>query len=324
MSDIELISAINAGYEERRTAARAAKTERVREVHERYPEIQSVDLKIYELGKENLKKIMRSPDKADEYNAELKEQYKNLYSLRTRLLEKYGIEPDFDKEKYECALCSDTGYTPDGRRCRCFRQRMINSIYARANLPEILQKENFSTFSFKYYSDKKHNGEMSERENMKRIYDRAKKLCDNFDNVSKGLVFYGGPGLGKTFLSNCIAKDLMDKGKIVLYVRASRLFNLYDDYKFGRNPDRSIIDNAYDADLLIIDDLGTEAQTKISISFLDDLINERTAAHKKTVISTNLNMKELAGVYSRRFTSRLFENFLINRFEGEDIRMQKL
>lgn len=324
MSDIELISAIKAGYEERRAAVRAAKTERVRAVHEKYPEIQSVDLKIYELGKENFKRIMREPQKAEEYNAELKARYRDLYALRGQLLKKYGVEPDFDKERYECGECSDTGYTPDGRRCRCFRQRLINSIYARANLPEILQRENFSTFSFAFYSDAKKDGEMSERENMKRIYDRAKRLCDNFDNEKKGLVFYGGPGLGKTFLSNCIAKELMDKGKIVLYVRASRLFNIYDDYKFGRNPDKSVIDNAYEADLLIIDDLGTEAQNKISISFLDDLINERAAAGRKTVISTNLSMKELAGVYSRRFTSRLFENFLINRFEGRDIRMQKI
>ena len=104
-------------------------------------------------------------------------------------------------------------------------------------------------------------------DNMTKIYNNCKRFCDNFDNETKGLVFYGSTGLGKTFLSSAIAKELMDKGKMVIYIRATKLFSINEDYKFGRNTDRSVIDNIYKADLLIIDDLGTEPFNKNNLAF---------------------------------------------------------
>ena len=116
----------------------------------------------------------------------------------------------------------------------------------------------------------------------------------------------------------------MDSGKTVVYVRATKMFSLYEDYKFGRNTDKSVIDNMYGCDLLIIDDLGTEPVNKNNMSFLFDLVNERTAEGKKIIINTNLQISEITKMYSMRFTSRLYEYFMLYKFYGEDIRIQKL
>ena len=159
---------------------------------------------------------------------------------------------------------------------------------------------------------------------MKQIYNRARTFCENFDYENKGLVFYGGTGLGKTFLSSCIAKELMDNGKTVVYLSAPRLFMIYEDYRFNRLDDDSVMDDIYLSDLLIIDDLGTEFQNKGNMAFLFDLLNNRISNGKKIIISTNYNMNELTKMYSSRFTSRLYEFFLIYGFYGNDIRIEKL
>ena len=193
-----------------------------------------------------------------------------------------------------------------------------------SNIEETIKTQNFDTFSFDYYSKDVGENGVSVYDNMMKIYNNCKRFCDNFDNETKGLVFYGSTGLGKTFLSSAIAKELMDKGKMVIYIRATKLFSINEDYKFGRNTDRSVIDNIYKADLLIIDDLGTEPFNKNNLAFLFDVINERTANNKKIIINTNLQISEITKMYSMRFTSRLYEYFMMYKFYGEDIRIQKL
>ena len=193
-----------------------------------------------------------------------------------------------------------------------------------SNIEETIKTQNFDTFSFDYYSKDVGENGVSVYDNMMKIYNNCKRFCDNFDNENKGLVFYGSTGLGKTFLSSAIAKELMDKGKMVIYIRATKLFSINEDYKFGRNTDRSVIDNIYKADLLIIDDLGTEPFNKNNLAFLFDVINERTANNKKIIINTNLQISEITKMYSMRFTSRLYEYFMMYKFYGEDIRIQKL
>lgn len=324
MADIELISRINTLYDEKRNRAMNERKQRILLIRENFPRIAQIDAEIARLGGENINKIMAQPDKVNEFNAELKKKYDKLYTEKAEIIRENGINPNYDKFEYECSLCSDTGYTADNKRCKCFEQQIINDIYSRSDIGDVLKYENFDTLSLEYYSDLNGENGVSERANIIRIIERAKKLCNNFDEERKGLLFYGSTGLGKTFLSNCIAKDLIERGKTVVYTRATRMFSVYEDYKFGREQDKSKIDKLYDADLLIIDDLGTENQSKMNLAFLDDLLNERAARNKKIIISTNLRMDELAKIYSRRFTSRLFEYCIINKFYGSDIRMQKL
>lgn len=311
-------------YENYRTFSEQSRKRRIREIYEKFPEIEKIDNEIFKAGSENMQNILKDPENGDKINNEFKKKLKELKAEKERIIKENKIDKNYDKVKYRCEICKDTGFTDDGKKCVCLKQKLINEAYAKSNLGEILEKQNFDTFSFKYYSKKSENGEVSPYDNIKAIHRRAVNFCDNFDNETKGLIFYGNTGLGKTFLSSCIAKNLMDKGKTVIYSRASKLFGMYEDYKFGRNPDRSLIDEIFSCDLLIIDDLGTEPKSSINTSFLFEVINERMSENKKIIINTNFDMAELSKIYSQRFTSRVFEYFIINKFIGNDIRLQMI
>lgn len=324
MADSVTVNKILNEYEELRTKADNERRLRIDMVYEKVPRIKEIDDKIYSLGFSNMQNILKNPDEADRYNSEMKEKFKILRAEKQRLIEENNIPSNYDEYEYECKECKDTGFTENGKKCGCFTQRLINEAYAKSNLGDTLKKQNFDMFSFDYYSKKSENGKISPYENIVRIYNYCKKFCGEFDTIEKSLFFYGPTGLGKTFVSSCIAKDIMDKGKTVIYTRSTKLFNIYDDYKFGRNSDKSVIDNLYDADLLIIDDLGTEPQSKNNLSFLFDLIYDRLSEGKKIIINTNLSMKEIEKTYSSRFSSRIYESFMIYGFYGEDIRIQKM
>ncbi len=324
MADENTLNRIMDEYEELRMKASAERRKRIEEVNEKIPRIGEIDREIFNIGFENTNNIFKNPEKKDEYNKRFKEKLKALTDEKNRLVNENGIDVNYDKYNYSCKECSDTGYTPDGKKCLCFKQRLINEAYSMSNMSEIIKKQNFNTFSFDYYSKSSSDGAASPYENMVRIYNSCKRFCENFESEVKSILFYGPTGLGKTFLSSAVAKEIMDSGKTVVYTRATRLFAMNDDYKFGRNSDKSVIDNIYNADLLIIDDLGTEPYNKNSISFLFDVINERIAENKKMIINTNLQLNELTKLYSTRFTSRLYEYFILYKFYGEDIRIQKL
>ena len=311
-------------YENLRSRKEDEKCARIAQIYSDFPEIEAIDREIYQSGAENVKNILKSLEKADELNREYKNKLNKLKEKRKEIIEKNGIDPKFDAVKYNCEKCFDTGFLSNGKKCVCFNQQLINYRYKRSNLSEILERENFNTFSFDYYSKENDGKKPSPYENIKTIYSRAKKFSEGFDNEEKGLVFYGAAGLGKTFLSSCIAKALMDSGKTVVYLNAPRLFMMYENYRFNRLEDDSVINDIYSADLLIIDDLGTEPQTKNNISFLFDLLSDRLSNNRKMLISTNYNMNELTQMYSSRFTSRLYEYFLIYGFYGNDIRIEKL
>lgn len=323
MADSLTVNKIFNEYEELRTKASNERRLRIDKVYSAVPRIKEIDDEIYSLGFGNMQNILKNPDEADKYNSEMKEKFRVLKAEKQKLIEENNIPADYDEYKYECNLCGDTGYTSDGKKCVCYKQKLINAAYAKSNLGDILDKQNFDTFSFDYYSKEKGNEEKSPYENMEKIFKRVKEYCDNFDNEKKSLLFYGTAGLGKTFLSSCIAKDIIEKEKTVIYTRATQMFSVYEDYKFGRISDRSIIDDLYNLDLLIIDDLGAEAPSKNNAAFLFDLVSDRLSENKKIIINTNLNIGELVKIYSERFVSRVYENFELLRFFGDDIRVQK-
>lgn len=321
MPDSEVLARVKAEYEEKRNRADSERRYRISEIYKKFPRIEEIEEEFKRLGMENLRRIAAEPDKAAEYNAELKQKFVELENLKAELLEDYGIQKNYREPVYSCALCSDTGYTPEGKRCRCFDQAIIDAVFGSEEHKAILEKETFSRFRLEYYPEISED-EKSPRESARRAASLAKQLCNEFDTEKKGLIFIGNPGLGKTFLSNSIENALRRKGKTVLSIRAVRLFRLMEDYKFGREEDDEKLRYIYDADLLVIDDLGTENDNQLNSSFFDEIINERINRGKKIVISTNYTIEELQKKYSTRFISRLAEFFWVSFIYGEDIRYQ--
>ena len=323
MADSEILARVKTAFEEKRNHADVEKRRRINSIYKKYPKIEEIESEFSRLGMENLKRIAAEPDKAARYNAELRQKFMKLEKIRAELLKDYGIPENYKEPQYECGICSDTGYRQNGKRCCCFEQAIIDETFGSKEHMTLLEKEKFRYFRLDYYPDKDDNGK-NPREAAKNAANRAKKLCDDFDNETKGLIFIGAPGLGKTFLSNCIEGALRRQEKTVLSVRAVKLFRLMEDYKFGREEDEEKLYYIYNADLLIIDDLGTESDNQINSSFLDEIINERIHKGKKTVISTNYSLEELQKKYSTRFISRLAEFFIISVLYGEDIRYQNV
>ena len=309
-------------YDENRIQARMMRDKRVEEINRKYPYLFEIDEKITRLGIENFKNILDNPSKSVEFNKNFKTKLEELKKKKEQFLLENNIEKDFDEVKYTCEKCLDTGYI-DNEKCPCLIQKIIDMHYEMSNMKTILH--DFSEFSFDYYGDKYiEKLGMTEKENMQDIFNKALNFCD--DEKSKNLLFYGGCGFGKTFLSSCIAKKMLDSGKSVIYETATSLFSDYEEYKFGRK--EGSFDETYElilgADLLIIDDLGTEVSNPVSVQFFFDIINKRTALAKKMIISTNLTMDGILKKYTDRLFSRLYESFEILHFVGEDIRIQKL
>ena len=255
-----------------------------------------------------------------------------LKEEKSNILKNLSLPEDYLTPNYSCKICNDTGYITENYNsvmCNCLKQEIFNIEYNKSNIAN-LDKQNFDNFSLEKYSDKidkeKYNSEISPRDNIKLIKDICMKFIDNFDDPNeKNLLFTGNTGLGKTFLSSCIAKEIIQKDKTVLYQTAPIMLDMIIDYKFNKN---NQVDTTYknllDVDLLIIDDLGTESLNNIKFTELFNIINTRLLNQNnkclKTIISTNLSLPILNKTYGERITSRLIGNYNICRFFGEDIR----
>ena len=321
MDNSEVMDSIIEEYEKLRAENKSRRDSEVERVYTELPIIKEIDDKISEIGSETLKKILTNPD-AKGLKEEMHNKFEILKQQRKEILVKNSIPLDFDKVKYRCEKCHDTGYIEDEGRCSCFSQKLLDYTYKQSRMGELLKNQNFDSFRLDYYSKSPVKGlKFSPYENMEKILTYCRNYVENFDNMNKSLCFYGDTGLGKTFMSCCIAKDLMDRGKTVLYMRAAKLFRMFDDEKFGRNTDG--LNELYDCDMLIIDDLGTETDSKFNSSYLLELINERIINNKNIVLNTNLNFKGMEEKYTKRFSSRLTESFIVMYFYGEDIRRKK-
>ena len=214
--------------------------------------------------------------------------------------------------------------------CSCLKQKLYNEQYNKANISN-LNTQNFENFSDLYYSDKvdenKYHTNISPRENINLIKNICFKFIENFEDTNqKNLLFTGNTGLGKTFLSSAIANEILKKGKNVLYQTAPVMFDSILDYRFGKTRDSNILDSILNVDLLIIDDLGTECMNNMKFTELFNIINARLLNQNKvtkTIISTNLSLKNLYSAYDERIVSRIVGNYDICYFLGDDIRFKK-
>ena len=316
-------------YEIDRNRAETLLRKRREEVYLKLPRIQSIDSELSLISINAARQILTENSKQISHLLEeLHLRSMALKNEKEKLLLEVGIPNGYFTDIYRCSICQDTGYIEQTERCQCLNQRLINKYYDLSNIKGLLKEENFDTFDLRYYSEEVFASQgLSPRRNMQIIYQVAMNFVEEFDNTFQNLLFYGDTGLGKTFLCNCIAKDLLDMGKTVLYVTAPRIFRLVEDHRFNRE---NIVDEAdyaidavTDVDLLILDDLGAEFSTVVTSAALFDIINQRLLAKKPTVISTNLSPAEFETHYSDRIVSRFLGHYKMSKFYGDDIRAKK-
>ncbi|MBO5030852.1 MAG: ATP-binding protein [Lachnospiraceae bacterium] len=307
--------AVMRSYEEKQRAARHRLEEHTRIVYEKIPAYEDLDRQVASISIEQGRKLLNGEENA---LTELKQKLRKLSEKKASLLCENGFPADYLSQIYECDKCRDTGYIAN-KKCSCFRTAEINLIYEQSHIKNLLKTENFSSLSYDYY----------EGEDLKK-FTKAVQICQNFIKSFyldyRNLFFYGTVGTGKSFLSCCVAKELMDQGSLVIYFSASQLFDTLSKSTFDRDSREAlsgISDDIYDCDLLIIDDLGTELTNSFVSSQLFSCLNNRHLRKKSTIITTNLSLSELRDRYSDRIFSRITSNYEVCKLTGKDIRMQK-
>lgn len=318
-------------YEKKHSQALLDLENRKQQLYIKYPRLQEIDSALAQLTISIVKCSLQQKEPSDAHLFQV--QQESLKKEKRSLLQDLKISSDFFKPHYECTQCEDTGYITKNyitSMCSCLKQKLLDRQYNKCNIGN-LQKENFSFFQDSFYSPipdtVKYHSDISPQENIQRIKEICLSFIQHFDNPEeKNLLFTGNTGLGKTFLSNCIAKELLEANKTVLYQTAPVMLDSIINDKFGKT-NSHILDTILEVDLLIIDDLGTEYQNNLKFAELYEIINTRLLNQNqkitKTIISTNLTLNNLFSTYDERIVSRIVGYYNICKFFGEDIRFQK-
>lgn len=306
----------------RRTAAEAVAARQREELYDKLPQLRRFDAEAAAVCRRMTAAVIEGDSPA------VGREKAALDSIRTEksaFLQRAGIEEAMLRPPYTCPLCADTGYVA-GKRCRCLT--LLLHAEAVRGLPAGVLSAcgGFEGFDLTYYSETAENGR-SQRETMRNILGRCREYAASFTPQSGNLLFIGRTGLGKTYLSVSIAKEVLEKGYLVQYTPAQAMIDRFERVRFSRDAtpeDREATRNILRCDLLVLDDLGAEFISSFSQSVLYHVINERLVEGRPTVISTNLDPAGLSAAYSERIVSRLIGSYTLYGFVGRDIRQQKL
>jgi DNA replication protein DnaC len=327
--DEKILSRVLDEFNRKRLRRELDLSRRREDIYRRIPRISEIDEELKTSSIKIITSSLRNGSNPLPGLRSIREHNKALSEEKAALLEKYGYTADWLDIKIDCPICSDSGFLPSGP-CNC----LINA-YSKEQTKELsrmlpVNNQTFETFSLDLYSsDPDPKWGMSPRENMSIVFDTCREFANRFGPTTQNLLMCGGTGLGKTFLSSCIAGELSKKGVSVIYDTAVNIFAAYEREKFARDAEVSEeaaneIDRFYRCDLLILDDLGTEMQSPLINTALYTLINTRLMRGKKMIINTNLREDvDLPRRYSSQIVSRLRGEFLILPFFGEDIRIKK-
>ena len=287
------------------------------EVHLSIPEVERLDETLSSTGFNIFDAILRGDN-----SAVAAERAKNAELLKKRgeLLAAAGYPKDYTDIHYECQECGDTGVI-EHRMCKCFIKKLVAAGLESSGMKDLVEKQSFDNFEFSYYT-----GEALQR--IKTIFDIAKKYAYGFEAEKSGnIIMMGNTGLGKTHLSSAMGGVIIEKGNDVCYTTSSGMFSDFEMSRFGSSMSSDATgetDKYYTCDLLIIDDLGTEVVNQFTASCLYDVINMRLNRKKATIINTNFTRDEMRKKYQDRITSRIFGEYTVLPFIGNDIREQKL
>lgn len=313
-------------YDSLRTNEQSHIRQKREEVYAACPRVRQIENEISIMGITAAKNAIISKTPAKDI-MELKNKMDSLKAEKIQIMKSAGFDPDCLNITYKCEKCHDTGFVGQ-RECSCFTQKLVEMAYSSSNMREITADENFDNFNINYYSNETEEGSMmSPKENMQIILSVCLEFTKNFSKKKDNLLFYGGPGLGKTFLCSCIAREILDKGYTVFYTTAPQLFKTIEKERFNHSQDEEsqtgFSDDLQSVDLLIIDDLGTEFNTSFTSSELFDILNTRLINKKPVIISTNLSVNDIQNIYSERITSRIIGEYKVMKFFGKDIRLIK-
>ena len=290
-------------------------------IEKTHPEIIELDQKIGKLCIELSISAFKNINNRDEYLHTLKEKIIDLRVKKSELLVSNGFDMEYLNLHYRCCKCRDTGFIGN-TKCSCFKQKVVDVYYTGSELRGMLKTHNFDNFRLDFYPSRKSELESeSPKKNMEKILSKSMSFLKNFDTTDENLLFYGSSGTGKTFLSHCITKELIDKGSFVVYRTAEELIKALKEIRF--NGDTSLEELLINCDLLIIDDLGTEQISDFTKTEMFNLLNTKLLKQKKMLVSTNLTLENLLHTYTERITSRLLGNFTLCKFFGDDIRIKK-
>lgn len=311
---------LNKIYEDIRNKEANLHKKRIEEITKKYPNIIELDRTIQKKCLGLSLAILRSNVSEDDISA-IKDEIMDLRAKKCEALVSLGYSPDYLSLHYQCNKCQDTGYI-HSTQCSCYKNKLVKLYYKDSDLEDSVKVNNFDTFDLSLFSNNRiSDDKYSSRKNMENILHYIlKNYISSFSSHSNNLLFYGNSGTGKTFLSCCIAKELLDQGYLVVYKTSDELIRAFRDIKFNKNND--LEDMLINCDLLIIDDLGAEQITDFSTTELFTLLNKKILKKKKMLISTNLTLSMITQLYSERISSRLLGNFKLYKFYTDDIRIQ--
>ena len=320
-------------YEQKRRDAEMELDKRREELYKKFPELEKIDSNINKSTINKTKAILKNKEEVGLWE----DKISKLKEEKEKFLAKNNIDINLLQPNYECKICKDTGYIQQENQktimCNCLKQRLLNISYNISNLSDI-KKENFENFNINLFPDEineqKYKTKGSPRKNILRIKESCINFIENFNNLeTKNLLFIGNTGLGKTYMSNCIANELLKRGKTVLYQTAPVLLETVIDNKFNKYKTQNADDfynSILNVDLLIIDDLGAECLNSMKVSELFTILNTRILnlnnKPTKTIISTNLSIEQIFKNYEERIGSRIAGYYDIFQFFGEDLRLK--
>ncbi len=300
---------------------------RKEEIYDLLPRVAEIDSELAKLGIALSREILKTGQAGDGFMKHFRDQIESLKKEKHFLLQDKRLPQNFLEIQHNCTKCADTGFLKTGRKCSCFKQKIIERAYMMSGISANLEVQNFEHFNMDLFAKEIIPGEdISPHENIQIVLSRTQKFIADFKSNPKGhLLFYGDAGLGKTYLCNCIAKALLDEGHQVIYQTAFKITEILEDYKFqkqGGTLAKAHYQLLFDCDLLIIDDLGTEMPNTFTVSELFNIINTRLMQNKKIVISTNVLPTEFVQIYGDRIASRILSNFQLLKFVGDDLRFK--
>lgn len=303
---------VNEQFAEKREVARLEADMRRRKLWREIPEVKIIDDQLSKTGARVVAEIQKGNENIDQRIEAIRDDNLALNERRKKLLVANGYPADFSRERYECEKCEDSGYV-GLKMCECFKKAIYTEQYNESGLGNSMSTKSFETLKIELAHGKSEDG-ITPRENLAKIVSTCRQFAKNVAEKPQYLLLYGGTGLGKTHVTAATCREAIENGSSVIYDTIQNIV-----HSFWNDADAAYA-KYMSCDLLAIDDFGTEFSTQHSISVIYNILNTRILEERSILINSNLDARDFEKRYGARICSRLFGNFKIMRFFGEDMR----